>query len=223
MVIDTPTLLARLLLALVIGAAFGIDRSLQGEAAGMRTYALVAFGSALLTAVLSYGFSAFAHQAGVQLDPGRAVSQIVVGIGFLGGGAIVVQGGIRRGVTTAAGIWLMAGIGIAAGLGMYAAALIAGALGLFVLVPLRFVEERYFRHVRSVMLVRMQPRAGQLDELLRLAKEAGIEVRATHLSHDEGLDAVELELAHDMRSDLPALVSRLQQVAGVRQVALRRL
>jgi|GEM_PF-3707052 len=146
MAIDPPTLLARLLLALAIGAAFGIDRSLQGEAAGMRTYALVAFGSALLTAVLSYGFSGFARQSSVQLDPGRVVSQIVVGIGFLGGGAIVVQGGIRRGVTTAAGIWLMAGIGIAAGLGMYAATFIAGALGLFVLVPLRFIEERYFRH-----------------------------------------------------------------------------
>ena len=56
-------------------------------------------------------------------------------IGFLGAGAIIRrgEGGMVKGMTTAATIWITAGIGMAAGAGMY---IIAPVITLLVLVVL---------------------------------------------------------------------------------------
>ena len=42
--------IVRTIAALVAGGAIGLERSYHGRAAGLRTYALVSFGSALLVA-----------------------------------------------------------------------------------------------------------------------------------------------------------------------------
>ena len=51
----------------------------------------------------------------VVLDPSRVAAQIVSGIGFIGGGLIFVRRDSVRGLTTAAGVWLVAAVGMAAG------------------------------------------------------------------------------------------------------------
>ena len=52
------------------------------------------------------------------LDPSRVAAQIVSGIGFIGGGLIFVRRDSVRGLTTAAGVWLVAAVGMAAGAGL---------------------------------------------------------------------------------------------------------
>src|SRR5579883_1231870 len=99
MTIDTPTLVLRLLLACAIGGVLGFDRSREGHAAGLRTYVLVSAGAALFTILFAYGFRDFVGRQGIQIDPARAASQVVVGVGFLGGGAIVARHGEPRGLT----------------------------------------------------------------------------------------------------------------------------
>lgn len=125
--------------AAFLGLMIGFEREHQRKAAGMRTYALVSFGSALFTVVSAYGFS---HTGFVNTDPSRIASQVVVGIGFLGGGLIFLQGDRVIGLTTAAALWVAAAIGVTVGASMYEVASYATVLTLILIWVLRFVEEK---------------------------------------------------------------------------------
>src|SRR6185437_16823084 len=94
--------------------------------AGLRTHLLVCVGSALFTIISAYGFHDFLTSGDqvVNTDPTRIAAQIVIGIGFLGAGAIIRQGVSIRGLTTAATLWVAAAIGMAAGAGYYPGAII---------------------------------------------------------------------------------------------------
>ena len=123
----------RLLLAAGLGAALGVEREYRQKPAGLRTNILIAVGSALFT-ILSLEMT-----RGVG-DTSRVAGQIVTGIGFLGGGAIMRNRDTVHGMTTAATIWVNAAIGIGAGMGQYSLATFTAALTLVVLVVLPPIE-----------------------------------------------------------------------------------
>ena len=128
----------RLLLAAGLGAAVGLEREYRQKPAGLRTNILIAVGSALFT-ILSLEMT-----RGVG-DQSRVAGQIVTGIGFLGGGAIMRNRDTVHGMTTAATIWVNAAIGVAAGTGEYLLATFATALMLVVLVALPPIEAYFER------------------------------------------------------------------------------
>ncbi len=128
----------RLLLAAGLGAAVGLEREYRQKPAGLRTNILIAVGAALFT-ILSLEMT-----KGVG-DTSRVAGQIVTGIGFLGGGAILRSGDSIHGMTTAATIWVNAAIGVAAGTGQFALAAFATALTLVVLAVLPPVEMYFER------------------------------------------------------------------------------
>src|SRR5947207_6025845 len=141
-------LVVRLLLAASLAGALGGERELTDQPAGFRTHILVGLGAALFAVISAYGFETVVgsgHQ-GVQADPTRVASQIVVGIGFLGGGAIIKYGAGVRGLTTAASLWVTAAIGTAIGLGALVLGCVVTGLVLLALVggrPLRTLLRRY--------------------------------------------------------------------------------
>ena len=145
-----PHVLLRLSVAAVLGAAIGLERELRERQAGLRTHLVVCVGSALFTLVSAYGFRDFLIHGGslVRADPTRIAAQIVSGIGFLGAGAIIRQGLSVRGLTTAATLWLVAAIGMACGAGYFTPALIATAVAILTLGPLRVVAFRIVRRFR---------------------------------------------------------------------------
>jgi putative Mg2+ transporter-C (MgtC) family protein len=128
----------RLLLAAVLGAALGLEREYRRKPAGLRTNILIAIGSALFT-ILSISMTASTG------DPSRVAGQIVTGIGFLGGGAILRNRDTVHGMTTAATIWVNAAIGVACGISQYQLATATTALTLVVLVVLPPVETYFER------------------------------------------------------------------------------
>ena len=136
--------LGRLLLAAGLGALIGAERELRQRAAGFRTNTLIAVGSAAFTLVSI-------HMAQVDGgDPTRIPSQIVTGIGFLGGGAILRGGtGDIRGLTTAATVWVNAAIGMACGAGFYALAITATLVTLFVLTVFLRVENHLVKRSKA--------------------------------------------------------------------------
>ena len=131
-------LLWRLLLSAGLGAVIGLEREYRRKPAGLRTNILIAIGSALFT-ILSISMTA---RTG---DPSRVAGQIVTGIGFLGGGAILRNRDTVHGMTTAATIWVNAAIGIACGIGQYELATVTTALTLVVLVVLPPIETYFER------------------------------------------------------------------------------
>lgn len=132
----------RLVVAAALSGLIGLEREWRERAAGLRTHMLVGVGSALFTLVSAYGFNDFLVGGSnvVRADPSRIAAQIVTGIGFLGAGAILRQGLTIRGLTTAAGLWVVAAIGMAVGAGYYGGALIGTGVVLFGLGPLRWAE-----------------------------------------------------------------------------------
>ncbi len=135
---DAPRLTlisVRLLTAMVIGTAIGLQRELTHKPAGLRTHMLVALGTAL--------FVIGARESGMQSDAlSHIVQGLATGIGFLGGGAILKLTDEKEihGLTTAAGIWMTAAASAAAGLGQVAVALIGTFIGLVVLIFVRRLE-----------------------------------------------------------------------------------
>ena len=128
----------RLLLAAGLGAALGVEREYRQKPAGLRTNILIALGSALFTIVSAL----IGHEPG---NTDRISAQIVTGIGFLGGGAILRSATTIHGMTTAATIWVNAAIGMAAGAGHFTLATVAAALTLVVLVVLPPIEGYFER------------------------------------------------------------------------------
>jgi putative Mg2+ transporter-C (MgtC) family protein len=112
----------------LLGYLVGLERNLAGQAAGARTFSLVAAGSALFTAL---GFEAFGPQSGEAAS--RIAQNVLTGIGFLGGGMILREGGSVRGLTTAAGMWAVAAVGMAIGAGYYVVGALASVLIVVVL------------------------------------------------------------------------------------------
>lgn len=137
--LSTIEAVERLGFALLVGAALGLEREWTDKPAGLRTYMLVAEGSALfMICSLLLGEQMLA--AGQAYDPSRIASTVVQGIGFLAGGVILTQGRRVRGLTTAAGIWVTSAIGLLAGAGFFLIATIAAAATIVSLVALRSFE-----------------------------------------------------------------------------------
>jgi putative Mg2+ transporter-C (MgtC) family protein len=166
-------LLGKLVLAVVLGGAIGLERELKGKPAGLRTNILICMGAALITTVsIDVGM-----QGGKWVgDPTRIAAQIVSGVGFLGAGTIMQGGGMVTGLTSAATIWVVAGIGIAIGAGDYIAAAGTGIIVTVVLAWLGRVEHS-IRRVRRVvrMTVRAKPET-TIESIKATLLEEGIRV-----------------------------------------------
>jgi len=132
---DELEIVARLMLAALVGGFVGLERELRGYPAGIRTLALVAIGATLFPDLS-------------QLIGGndRVAAQVVAGIGFIGAGLIFREGYTVRGITTAATIWAVAALGMAIGVELYIVA-VAGAVLLFVVLEARPLTRRFERAI----------------------------------------------------------------------------
>ncbi len=115
-------LILRIFVAALLGGMIGLEREIRAKVAGFRTHSLVALGSAVFMILSMYGFDEMVNNPesmAIRLDVSRVAAQIVTGIGFIGGGAIILHKDKLRGLTTAAGLWVTASLGMVAGAGMY--------------------------------------------------------------------------------------------------------
>jgi putative Mg2+ transporter-C (MgtC) family protein len=186
-------LLGRLLLAAVLGGAIGAERELNDQAAGLRTHMLLTIGACLFTLISAYGFG-----GGIGTDPSRLAAQIVTGIGFLGGGAIVRHGLTVKGLTTAASIWATASVGVAIGAGSY----VLGIGGAVLVVATLFG----LRRVSGVL-----QRWGVSREEFVLATVPGFDVkRVVELVRSERVDLRGLEHLQDDDGDRIVILVKLR-------------
>ncbi len=118
----------RLGLALVCGGLLGWERESEGKPAGVRTHMLVCLGSCLFLLVAARTATTPNNEAAA-----RVISGVVQGIGFLGAGTIMRDGGAVFGLTSAASIWVTSAIGIALGAGAFDVALVATGLASLIL------------------------------------------------------------------------------------------
>jgi putative Mg2+ transporter-C (MgtC) family protein len=175
-----------------------MERELTDQPAGFRTHILVGLGAALFAIISAFGFQSIAGEgpaAVVRADLTRVASQIVVGIGFLGGGAIVKYGATVRGLTTAASLWITAAIGTAIGIGMLVLGGAATAIALVAIVGLRplrrLLRRRSSERERFVVTgdEELDPAA-----LLSAIRERGASVREIRVESDDQAQTIRIEV-----------------------------
>ncbi len=159
----------KLVVSLFCGGLIGLERELKNKSAGIKTNMLICVGSMLFTSISI--MVAFDGAQGDMRpgDPGRIGAQIVSGIGFLGGGAILQSKENVVGLTTAASIWLVAAIGMLIGIGQLEVALFVSVLMVFVLVSVTLFENRFLERKRLFKIsVHLREKT---DDLTRAAIE----------------------------------------------------
>ncbi|MFA7310059.1 MAG: MgtC/SapB family protein [Candidatus Paceibacterota bacterium] len=140
----TSVMLFKLVLAMLLGGVIGTERAvIARQSAGTRTFGLVALGACLFVITSNYVNSAFMGSMAVL--PLAVPAAIVTGIGFLGGGLIIFRADALHGVTTAAGLWLVAALGVSIGFGMYAVSIFTTILALIMFTGMWYIENR-FKH-----------------------------------------------------------------------------
>ena len=200
-------LLLRVLVAMILGMLIGNERKNRMKSAGMRTHALVAFGSALMMVVSKYGFADT-----VQGDGARLAAQVVSGVGFLGAGMIFVRHNLVNGLTTAAGVWTTAGIGLTIGAGMY----FVGVFSALMMVIMQSLSHRipYFSSAASAGLIRMtvQKKPGAVEAMEKLLVSHHVEIQGIQIQKTEKEKIkLEFEVLYPRRMNKPALFAVLAE------------
>lgn len=138
--INPASALFRIILSLILGSCIGIERKRKGQMAGLRTFSLISMGACIAMVLSIYVCQETVGP--LRGDPSRIAAQVLSGIGFLGAGAIIQMKGSVRGLTTAAGIWIIAAIGMSVGCGLYLISVVSTLLVLCVLTLLERIEHR---------------------------------------------------------------------------------
>jgi putative Mg2+ transporter-C (MgtC) family protein len=158
----------KIFVAALLGGVVGLEREMHGQAAGFRTYILVSIGCCLMMMISLHMEVLYQHlddKSVVRLDPARIASYALAGMGFLGAGAIITGRGSVRGLTTAAGMWMISGVGLAVGTGYFVPAVLVTVLSLFSLYVLRYTKPFFKRDVNKTLFVVSDDIGGQLKRI----------------------------------------------------------
>lgn len=207
----------RLAVAFVLGGIIGYERESRSKSAGLRTHILVSIGSCLIM-VLSINIYATV-QGLTNADPTRLAAQVVSGIGFLGAGAILKEGPMVKGLTTAASIWVVSGVGLAAGSGQLVGALFVTCLSWATLTLVSRFEKMFLPGFKGYFTITLVDKPGQIGRVCSYMGNCGISIRDIRIEeHIDEYIVVGLLLRFPDVSRVDELTSGLLQMDGVTQV-----
>ncbi len=211
----------RMVLSMFLGMVVGAERKRKGQIAGIRTFALISMG-----ACLAMLLSIYVPQVYLGLkngDPGRIAAQVITGIGFLGGGAMIHMKGAVKGLTTAAGIWMTAIIGMAVGIGMYVCSLGATLLILLTLITFEHYEKRRKLGQESkVLSLTVDDIIGSIDPYREVFDRNDVHLSTFYLEYNYEKHQTEINfvvLTHAYTDILP-LLAQLSEVLPTKKLTL---
>jgi putative Mg2+ transporter-C (MgtC) family protein len=217
----------RLVLASLLCGAIGFERETRDQPAGFRTHILLGLGAALFTLVSAYGFEPFTRAAlgggGLQFDPTRIAAQIVAGVGFLGAGAIIRQGGDVRGLTTAASLWAASAIGMAVGAGYLFGAAAATVLAVATLYALRRFRSSVISPLRldsAGLELDLTDRGSSPADALQILRRHNISIRNMDAVIDEERARYKLQVHVHPSANVHDVLAELSGLPEVQRISL---
>lgn len=218
--INFLNVLLRFVLAVLFGGAIGLERSYKNRPAGFRTHILVCIGAAIASMTGIYLYL----NRGLQTDISRIGAQVVSGLGFIGGGTIIVINNKRiKGLTTAAGLWVCGIIGLAVGAGFYEGAFIATVLvlvaeTLFSTLGAKISHNEAF----SINLVYTDKTA--LNHVMRYCKNnrmiiSNLEVKGNS-SSDRSVYSVVIQVRTRKKIDHDVFISYIRGINGIAEASM---
>jgi putative Mg2+ transporter-C (MgtC) family protein len=234
----------RILIAALLGGVVGIEREMTHKSAGLRTHMLVCMGacifmvlsmSNLTEAMLANIPTSDRLPVNINYDPSRIAAQIVTGIGFIGGGALLKEGTSVRGITTAASLWNMAGIGMLTGAGMYQLAIFATVIGFLILYIMgkiqysRLHKKFKDKDVLTLILHVKESKEGvindfiehHLEERIRSMETARLEGKPDDDEHDPLLSLTYVLNIRGFTTNWNKWKQRLKRIKGVKRIVMR--
>ncbi|OGF60011.1 MAG: hypothetical protein A2Y62_18515 [Candidatus Fischerbacteria bacterium RBG_13_37_8] len=183
-----PEDIIKVILAIIIGGLIGAEREYHDKAAGIRTMILICVGAVL--------FTVFSIKLGGQGEATRIAANIVTGIGFIGAGVILREGGRVVGLTTAATIWLTASIGMGIGAGYFlfssiVATVMLVVLWLFLIIEDKIASRRDHRTYEILNCISTE----RFEKLQTEIKDCGLRIRNRKLLKTEAGITCSLEVA----------------------------
>ena len=177
----------RLAVSFVLGAIVGFERQYHEKPAGFSTNTLICMGSTIFALI---SLMSAQYYGG---DPARIAAQIVTGVGFLGAGSIIREGNKISGLTTAAGIWVVAAIGMATGYGEFG---IAG-FGVLLVLILQIFRRKILSAFESVktfeyITIKCEPDIQIVTKIEDAIKAEGATVVKSHFYKTEGKLVIKL-------------------------------
>ena len=220
-VFDNLEFFIRIVLAAILGALVGLERSKRQKEAGVRTHCIIACTSALFMILSKYAFVDLVGVAGLRgADPARIAAQVVSGISFLGAGVIFKNGNSIRGLTPAAGMWGTAAVGMAIGAGMYWVGLIEAA----VLVGIQIVLHRFPVGADALTTQEIVVEMTDSDELLgrfdALVKSHRGQITESSLTRQNGILCMEVTAKLDPPITHEEALAFMKANDGVRRVSV---
>lgn len=210
--LNLASLLLRVVLAIVMGGIIGSERTDKNHPAGLRTHILVCLGSTMVMITSQY-VSKYLH---ANVDITRMGAQVISGIGFLGAGTIIMNGGRVKGLTTAAGLWATACMGLAIGIGFYEGALIAGIAIFSVLIFLSNISVKLQTMSSQNDLLMLINTLAQLEEVSKQLSKLKIAVGNVEFMHSDNTGiAVLFSVKMPDRMKKKAAIDTLNQLDGV--------
>lgn len=211
----------RMLLSMLLGMVVGYERKRKGQIAGVRTFALMAMG-----ACLAMLLSIYVPQVYLGLkngDPSRIAAQVITGVGFIGGGAMIQTKGAVRGLTTAAGIWITASIGMAVGVGMYMCAIIATAFCVLILLGIECYEQtRHIGQESKVLNVTLDSIVTDLSLYRSLFAKNKVHLSTFYIDYDydKNRTIVNFVVLIPTKSNLLPVITEMREIAPTRSITL---
>lgn len=218
--ITNTVIVFRLFLSFCAGAVIGLERSSKRQAAGMRTHILICLGAASVM-LLSIWLTEIQGSG----DPGRMAAQVVSGMGFLGGGAILKLGANVKGLTTAASIWVVACIGLVTGCGMYAASIAMIVLTMITLSVMHRFERVLFPARQNKFLeIHFTDNEIKTTEITEILSNYAISILSTNVRQSKRGDSlVKLILFIDIpkQTNIRKLNTDLQSLGNITKISLK--
>jgi putative Mg2+ transporter-C (MgtC) family protein len=164
----------KIVVSVIAGCLFGIEREIRGKFAGFRTIGLICLGATVFT-ICSY-------LLGVTDNRDRIAANIITGVGFIGAGVIFRNNASISGITTAATVWVAAALGMLIGINQYVLACLCLGMGLFILYALDFlqiwIDDRFQHRAYHITLSDMAER----EPVLAAMKENDLKINTTKLT-----------------------------------------
>lgn len=205
----------RILLALVCGGMIGIERAEKRRPAGFRTHILICLGAAI-TAMTSEHLFLTMHY---YLDVARMGAGVVSGIGFIGAGTIMVTRRQRvKGLTTAAGLWVVAIVGLCCGFGFYEGAVYTTVLVLVAEIFFSKLEYRLLRDTKEVTVYAEYIRPSCLEDIVSHCHGLGVKIvdlEITRKGDERGSSCALLALLSRQGAGKEDILRELREIDGV--------
>ena len=205
----------RVLLALVCGGAIGIERTGKRRPAGFRTHILICLGAAMTTATSQYLYIVIHYPISVS----RMGAQVIAGVSFIGAGAIMMTKWQRvRGLTTAAGLWVVAIVGLCCGTAFYEGAVYATVLVLIAEVFFSKLEFHLLRDTREITVYAEYIKPSCLEDIVSRCHGLGVKIvdlEITKKSDSGGISCAVLSLLSRQGTGKEEILQKLADIEGV--------